>query len=138
MEINEFDENIVSSKRLRRESTGSVHSTITSISSLRTSNNSSVGTLDSFITRPLATRSFTKGEQAIFEKLMIQATVSAEGEVIIWKAVDVSSELERWKEVIEKTETMFKEINKMGVNLISVVTDSAPSYAAAWYICIFF
>ncbi|GBC24452.2 ribonuclease H-like domain-containing protein [Rhizophagus irregularis DAOM 181602=DAOM 197198] len=213
MEINEFDENIVSSKRLRRESTGSVHSTITSISSLRTSNNSSVGTLDSFITRPLATRSFTKGEQAIFEKLMIQATVSAgfplrwvenkevqelfhflnpalilprrktlggrilndeskilenemtkklmndsvgvtlvfdgwtnvlnqnilgsvfitsEGEVIIWKAVDVSSELERWKEVIEKTETMFKEINKMGVNLISVVTDSAPSYAAAW------
>ncbi|CAB4414072.1 unnamed protein product [Rhizophagus irregularis] len=211
MEINEFDENIVSSKKLRRESTGSVHSAITSIS-LRSSNNSSVGTLDSFITRPLATRSFTKGEQAIFEKLMIQATVSAgfplrwvenkevqelfhflnpalilpgrktlggrilndeskilenemtkklmndsvgvtlafdgwtnvlnqnilgsvfitsEGEVIIWKAVDVSSELERWKEVIEKTETMFKEINKMGVNLISVVTDSAPSYAAA-------
>jgi len=245
MEINEFDENIVSSKRLRRESTGSVHSAITSIS-LRSiyllfylliiildnfilkllliffyigSNNSSIGTLDSFITRPLATRSFTKGEQAIFEKLMIQATVSAgfplrwvenkevqelfhflnpalilpgrktlggrilndeskilenemtkklmndsvgvtlafdgwtnvlnqnilgsvfitsEGEVIIWKAVDVSSELERWKEVIEKTETMFKEINKMGVNLISVVTDSAPSYAAARYICIFF
>ncbi|UZO20563.1 uncharacterized protein OCT59_012986 [Rhizophagus irregularis] len=59
MEINEFDENIVSSKRLRRESTGSVHSIITSIS-LRSSNNSSVGTLDSFITRPLATRSFTK------------------------------------------------------------------------------
>ncbi|CAB4432851.1 unnamed protein product [Rhizophagus irregularis] len=180
MEINEFDENIVSSKRLCRESTGS--------------NNSSVGTFDSFITRPLATQSFTKSEQAIFEKLMIQATVSAgfplrwvenkkiqelfhflnpalilpgrktlgghilndkskilenemtkklmndsvgvtlafdEGEVIIWKAVDVSSELERWKEVIEKTEIMFKEINKIGVNLISVVTDSTPSYAAA-------
>ncbi|CAB4485515.1 unnamed protein product [Rhizophagus irregularis] len=41
MEINEFDENIVSSKRLRRESTGSIHSAITSIS-LRSSNNSSV------------------------------------------------------------------------------------------------
>ncbi|CAB4398255.1 unnamed protein product [Rhizophagus irregularis] len=76
MEINEFDENIVSSKRLRRESTGSVHSAITSIS-LRSSNNSSIDTLDSFITKPLATQLFIKSEQAIFEKLMIQATVSA-------------------------------------------------------------
>ena len=182
-------------------------------------NNSSDGTLDSFVTRPLATRPLTKKEQAIFEKLMIQATVSAgfplrwvenkeiqelfhflnpaiklpgrralggrilndesktleeemtkklindsvgvtlafdgwtnvlnqnilgsvfitsEGEVIIWKAVDVSDELERWKEVIEKTEKMFMEIDKMKVNLISVVTDSAPSYAAARYVFVFF
>jgi hypothetical protein len=32
VEINEFNENIVSPKRLRRESTGSAHSAITSIS----------------------------------------------------------------------------------------------------------
>ena len=30
------------------------------------------------------------------------------------------------------------EIDKMGVNLISVVTDSAPSYAAARYVFVFF
>ncbi|PKK60625.1 hypothetical protein RhiirC2_718978 [Rhizophagus irregularis] len=41
------------------------------------SNNSSIDTLDSFITKPLATQLFIKSEQAIFEKLMIQATVSA-------------------------------------------------------------
>lgn len=64
--------------------------------------------------------------------------ITSEGEVIIWKAVDVSDELERWKEVIEKTETMFKEIDKMGVNLVAVVTDSAPSYAAARYVFIYY
>jgi hypothetical protein len=34
---------------------------------------------------------------------------------------------------MEKTETMFKEINEMGAKLIAIVTDSAPSYAAARY-----
>ena len=53
----------------------------------------------------------------------------------------MSDELKRWKKVIEKTEKMFTEIDKMGVNLISVVTDSASSYAAARYLhgmCLFF
>jgi hypothetical protein len=192
---------------------------ILKLTSLYVGNNSSVGPLDFFVTRPLATRKLTKNEQILFEKLMIRATVSAgfplrwvenkeiqelfhflnpglklpgrislggrilndesktlevemtkklkedsvgvtlafdgwtnvlnqnilgsvfitlKGEVIIWKAVDVSDELERWKEVVEKTEIMFKEIDNMGVNLISVVTDSAPSYAAARYVLFIF
>ena len=176
-----------------------------------------IGPLDSFVSKSLATRPLSKSEEALFEKLMIWATVSAgfslrwvenkevqdlfcflnlalklpacktlgerilndeskalenemtqilkndpvgvtlsfdgwtnvlnqnilgsvfitsEGKVIIWKAVDTSGQLERWREVIEKTETKFKEIDKMGVSLIAVVTDSTPSYAAARYVFI--
>src|SRR5207237_531824 len=139
------------------------------------------GPLDSFITKPLATRLLSKSEEVLFEKLIIRATVSAgfslrwvenkevqelfyflnpalklpgrrvlgervlddeskalenemtqvlkndtvgvtlsfdgwtnvlnqnilgsvfitsEGKVIIWKAVDTSGQLERWREVI--------------------------------------
>ncbi|GBB94291.1 hypothetical protein RclHR1_23260001 [Rhizophagus clarus] len=34
-------------------------------------------------------------------------------------------------EVVEKTEAIFEEINKMGVKFIAVITDNASSYAAA-------
>ena len=61
-----------------------------------------------------------------------------EGEVLIWKAIDISGESEKWKEVFDKTEIMFKEINDMQVNLIALVTDSASSYAAARYILYIF
>jgi len=37
----------------------------------------SVGPLDSFVARPLVTRSFSKSGEIMFERLMIQATVSA-------------------------------------------------------------
>ncbi|EXX77471.1 hypothetical protein RirG_023440 [Rhizophagus irregularis DAOM 197198w] len=77
------------------------------------------------------TLAFDGWTNVLNQNILGSVFITSEGKVIIWKAVDVSSELERWKEVIEKTETMFKEINKMGVNLISVVTDSASSYAAA-------
>ena len=50
---------------------------ILKLTSLYVGNNSSVGLLDFFVTRPLATRKLTKNEQILFEKLMIQATVSA-------------------------------------------------------------
>ncbi|RGB26613.1 hypothetical protein C1646_770210 [Rhizophagus diaphanus] len=136
MEINEFDENIISSKRLRRELTDSVHSAITFILLRFKNNNSSVDTLDSFITRPLATRSFTKAlilpghkalegrilndeskilENEMTKKLMNNSVgvilafdgwtnmlnqnilgsvfIILEREVIIWKAVDVSSKI---------------------------------------------
>ncbi len=64
----------------------------------------------------------------------VGVTLSFDG----WTNVLNQNLLERWKEVIEKTETLFKEIDKMGVNLIAVVTDSAPSYAAARYVFIDF
>ena len=37
----------------------------------------SVSPLDSFVTKPLTTRSFSKSEEIMFERLMIRATVSA-------------------------------------------------------------
>ncbi|CAG8582835.1 4007_t:CDS:2 [Ambispora gerdemannii] len=47
------------------------------------------------------------------------------------KGLDISNEFEQWKEVVEKIEVMIKEINEMKVDLITIVSDNAPSYAAA-------
>ena len=76
------------------------------------------------------TLSFDGWTNVLNQNLFGSVFITSEGEVIIWKAVNVSDEFERWKEVIEKTEAMFKEIDKTGVNLIATVTDSASSYAA--------
>ena len=70
------------------------------------------------------------------QNILGSVVITSEGKVIIWKAVDISGDFERWKEVVKKTEEMFEEIDKMGVRLIAVVTDSASSYAAARYVFI--
>ena len=82
------------------------------------------------------TLSFDGWTNVLNQNILGSVFITSGGKVIIWKAVDVSGEVERWKEVVEKTEATFKEIDKMGVRLIAVVTDSAPSYAAARYIFI--
>jgi hypothetical protein len=84
------------------------------------------------------TLSFDGWTNVLNQNLLGSVFITSEGEVLIWKAVDISGELEKWKDVYEKTETMFKEIDEMGVNLIAVVTDSASSYAAARYVFINF
>jgi len=82
------------------------------------------------------TLSFDGWTNVLNQNILGSVFITSEGKVIIWKAVDISGEFERWKEVVEKTETMFKDIDKMGIKLIAVVTDSASSYAAARYILI--
>ena len=84
------------------------------------------------------TLSFDGWTNVLNQNILGSVFITSEGKVIIWKAVDTSGQLERWREVIEKTETMFKKIDKMGVSLIAVVTDSAPSYAAARYVFLIF
>jgi len=80
------------------------------------------------------TLSFDGWTNVLNQNILSSVFITSEGKVIIRKAVDTNGQLERWREVIEKTEIMFKEIDKIGVNLIAVVTDSAPSYAAARYV----
>jgi hypothetical protein len=83
------------------------------------------------------TLSFDGWTNVLNQNLLGTVFITSEGEVLVWKAVDISGEIERWAEVFEKTETMFKEIsNDIGANLIAVVTDSAPSYAAARYLLV--
>src|SRR5215469_8578841 len=84
------------------------------------------------------TLAFDGWTNVLNQNILGSVFITSKGEVIIWKALDVSDELERWKEVIKKTEIMFEEIDKMGVNLISVVTNNAPSYAAARYVLFIF
>jgi hypothetical protein len=81
------------------------------------------------------TLSFDGWTNVLNQNLLGTVFITSEGEVLVWKAVDISGEIERWAEVFEKTETMFKEIsNDIGANIIAVVSDSAPSYAAARYL----
>jgi len=80
------------------------------------------------------TLSFDGWTNVLNQNILGSVFITSQGKVMIWKAIDISGELERWKEVIEKTEIMFEEINKMGIKLIALVTDSAPSYAAARYV----
>jgi hypothetical protein len=80
------------------------------------------------------TLAFDGWTNVINQNIMGAVFITPEGEVLVWKGMDISGERERWREVIEKIELMFSEIIQMGVKLIAVVCDSASSYAAARYI----
>ena len=80
------------------------------------------------------TLSFDGWTNVLNQNILGSVFITFQGKIMIWKAIDISGELERWKEVIEKTEIMFEEINKMEIKLIALITDSAPSYAAARYV----
>ncbi|GES78864.1 ribonuclease H-like domain-containing protein [Rhizophagus clarus] len=65
------------------------------------------------------------------QKLMGTVLMSSEGQPYIWKAVDISSERAITVEVMSKIEEMISEIDKLEIPLLSIVTDSAPTYNAA-------
>ncbi|GES91435.1 ribonuclease H-like domain-containing protein [Rhizophagus clarus] len=154
-------------KRLRRESTGSVFNTISRSSSSTNSTKITIGPLDSFVAKPLATLSARfslqwvenkeiqelfyflnpalklPGHKALEGRILDDESKILENEMtqklkddpigitLSFDAIDISGDFERWKEVVEKTEAIFEEINKMGVKFIAVITDNASSYAAA-------
>jgi hypothetical protein len=53
------------------------------------------------------------------------------GEVLIWKASDISSERERLIEVIPKIKDLIKDAEDLGAKLNAIVSDSAAAYAEA-------
>ncbi|CAG8856136.1 34556_t:CDS:1, partial [Gigaspora margarita] len=57
------------------------------------------------------------------QNIMGAVFITPEGEVLVWKELDISSKRKRWKEVIEKIEVMFTQISQIGVKLIAVVCD---------------
>lgn len=65
--------------------------------------------------------------QHIFGSLFI----SSSGEILIWEALDISSERERLIEVIPKITGLIQETKRLGIKLNAIVSDSAPAYAAA-------
>ena len=64
------------------------------------------------------TLSFDGWTNVLNQNILGSVFITSEGKVIIWKAVDISGDFERWKEVVKKTEEMFEEIDKMGLNLL--------------------
>jgi len=65
--------------------------------------------------------------QHIFGSLFITSS----GEILIWEASDISTERERLIEVVPKIKGVIQEINKLGIKLNAIVSDSAPAYAGA-------
>lgn len=77
------------------------------------------------------TLTFDGWTNVVNQNIMGSVFISSKGEVLIWKGINISSERERYKEVIEKIEIIFADITQMGIKLNAVVCDSASSYAAA-------
>jgi len=65
--------------------------------------------------------------QHIFGSLFITSL----GEVLIWKASDISSERERLIEVMPKIKGLIKDAEDSGIKLNAIVSDSAAAYAGA-------
>jgi hypothetical protein len=66
--------------------------------------------------------------QHIFGSLFITSS----GEILIWKASDISSERERMIEIIPKIEDLIKDAGvDLGAKVIAIISDSAAAYAGA-------
>ncbi|RHZ86342.1 hypothetical protein Glove_52g143 [Diversispora epigaea] len=65
------------------------------------------------------------------EQLLGTVLITSEGRPFVWKAVDISSERENHINVMEKIQSMVKELNNKKINICAIVTDSAPAYAAS-------
>jgi hypothetical protein len=65
--------------------------------------------------------------QHIFGSLFITSS----GEILIWDALDISSERERLIDVMPKIKELIQKINGLKIKLNAIVSDSAPGYAAA-------
>jgi hypothetical protein len=66
--------------------------------------------------------------QHIFGALFITSS----GEILIWKASDISSERERMIEIIPKIEDLIKDArDNLGAKVIAIISDSAAAYAGA-------
>ena len=72
------------------------------------------------------------------EHLLGVVIITSEGRPFVWKATNISSERENHKEVMEKTQEMFIELNNDGIKVCAVVTDSAGPYAASRYFFLLF
>ncbi len=77
------------------------------------------------------TLSFDGWTNVLEQNILGSVFVTSKGEVLVWKAEDVSSERERKEEVMEKIKQMLYECKEMKAKLIAIVTDSAAAYAAA-------
>lgn len=57
--------------------------------------------------------------------------ITSSGEVLIWKAKDISVERARTEEVKAKITELIDDVAKKNIVISAVVTDSHSSYAAA-------
>ena len=65
--------------------------------------------------------------QHIFGSLFITSS----GKILIWKALDISSERERMIEIIPKIENLIKDADDLSAKVIAIISDSAAAYAGA-------
>jgi Protein of unknown function (DUF 659) len=64
------------------------------------------------------------------QNLLGSVLITSDGEVLVWKAEDISADRSR-KEVQEKIEELTKSVKKAGIKISAIVTDSASQYASA-------
>ena len=62
--------------------------------------------------------------------------ITSSGEVLVWKAQDVSRECIRMHEVKQKIEEIIQSVREKNIKVMAVITDSHSSYASAWYVVV--
>ena len=67
----------------------------------------------------------------INQNLLGSVLITSNGDVLVWKAEDVSTERSRKEEVQEKIEELTKSVKDAGIKISAIVTDSAAQYASA-------
>ena len=65
------------------------------------------------------------------QNLIGSVLITSKGEVLVWKAYDISTERNRTEEVKEKIESLTKDVQDAGIKVAAIVTDSASQYASA-------
>jgi hypothetical protein len=65
------------------------------------------------------------------QNLLGSVLITSSGEVLVWKAEDISTDRSRKEEVQAKIEELTKSVKDAGIKISAVVTDSAAQYASA-------
>ncbi|PKY28336.1 hypothetical protein RhiirB3_444446 [Rhizophagus irregularis] len=78
------------------------------------------------------TLAFDRWKNVLNQHIFGSLFITSSGEILIWKASDISSEKERMIEIIPKIEDLIKDAGvDLGAKVIAIISDSAAAYAGA-------
>ena len=64
------------------------------------------------------------------QEILGSILITSKGELLIWKAKDVTGEPKKWENIIRMIESFFDMFKTENIQIIGLVTDSASQYAA--------
>ena len=65
------------------------------------------------------------------QNLLDSVLITSDGDVLVWKAEDISADRSQKEEVQEKIEELTNSVKNASIKISAIVTDSASQYASA-------